>query len=74
MTFDPNRDRRINEPVSYQPERDAMNISLLLAVIAVAFGIAAVWYNVKSAATVATVDRPVVQRPATSGVGPGSER
>ena len=30
MTYDPNR-TRIDKPVSYQPERDKMNISLLVA-------------------------------------------
>ena len=74
MTYDPNRDSRIDRPGSYQPERAAMNITLLLAVIAVAFAIAAVWYNVKTASTVTTDDRLNVQRPATTGVGPGTER
>ena len=73
MTYDPNR-TRIDKPVSYQPERDTMNISLLVAVIAIAFAIGAVWYYVKSATTVSTADRPNVQQPATTGVGPPPER
>ena len=67
MTHDPNRDTRIDKPVAYQPERAAMNITLLLAVIAVAFAIAAIWYNVKTASTVTTDDRPNIQRPTTTG-------